>query len=480
MKHDIVVIQRRKALADWLTATVAPTVAKSLQEDASGSSAQSIYLHLTGHQIEEAAEAAVADGNIYLSMIISQSGGDEQFRADLDSQMTMWAKEGADKLIAEEYRKCLTILAGAAGVWRPFEVNDVNAIEGLDWKRAFGLTLWYGPGSDEVEGYDRSLQQFQKTMGQNGIPLPLPWYRESTSNGNPSTSEEFDALFELLRLATAQIPLERAIYPRAFGSNSLDYRMTWHIYLLLSRSMRMKDFSDRQVEENEDDSQTEGHSETANVVTCAYAAQLESLGQIQKAVFVLLHLESSQRSEQFNLFSFTVPDSLYSRKRAIKELLSRQAYNLPDWQTLGLQSFSIPITWIEEARVSYSYPVVVVTSSSVPLQAYLAQYQGRVFDAYEHFLKADQQQSAHDIAVNDLALDAVIREDMSLLRALFQPFNPQLVDDWSFRGKVGLPNHLADDQVTDKAHSFSSTMLMQLSGSRNSLPLSRKTRKTQR
>jgi len=69
-------------------------------------------------------------------------------------------------------------------------------------------------------------------------------------------------------------------------------------------------------------------------------------------------------------------------------------------------------------------------------QAYLAQYQGRTFDAYEHFLKADQQRIAHDIAVNELASDAVIRGDLGLLRALFQPFDPVLVDDWTFRGKV--------------------------------------------
>lgn len=66
----------------------------------------------------------------------------------------------------------------------------------------------------------------------------------------------------------------------------------------------------------------------------------------------------------------------------------------------------------------------------------MSQYKGNAFDAYEHFLKADEQGMAHDIAVKDLAPDAVVRGDMSLLRALFKPFNPQAVPDWSFRGKV--------------------------------------------
>lgn len=79
-------------------------------------------------------------------------------------------------------------------------------------------------------------------------------------------------------------------------------------------------------------------------------------------------------------------------------------------------------------------------------QACLAQYEGRAFDAYEHFLKADEQRLAHDIAVNDLAPDAVIRGDLSLLRALFKPFDPQAVDEWSFRGKV-CPYRSPDSRV---------------------------------
>lgn len=69
-------------------------------------------------------------------------------------------------------------------------------------------------------------------------------------------------------------------------------------------------------------------------------------------------------------------------------------------------------------------------------KACLSQYEGKAFDAYEHFLKADDQRMAHDIAVTDLAPDAVIREDLSLLRALFKPFDSHVVPEWSFRGKV--------------------------------------------
>jgi nuclear pore complex protein Nup98-Nup96 len=61
--------------------------------------------------------------------------------------------------------------------------------------------------------------------------------------------------------------------------------------------MRIKDFSDRHPvagDDSESDAGVEGHSEMADSVTCAYAAQLEALGHLQKAVFVLLHLEGGR------------------------------------------------------------------------------------------------------------------------------------------------------------------------------------------
>ena len=42
------------------------------------------------------------------------------------------------------------------------------------------------------------------------------------------------------------------------------------------------------------DVRVEGHSPTANLVASSYAFQLECLGLIQEAVFVLLHIEGSR------------------------------------------------------------------------------------------------------------------------------------------------------------------------------------------
>jgi nuclear pore complex protein Nup98-Nup96 len=84
--------------------------------------------------------------------------------------------------------------------------------------------------------------------------------------------------------------------------------------------MRARDFADRVPEasskgkgrasglpngilgQEEDDENSEedvspghdGHSHTANLLTSAYAFELEGWGMVQEAAFVLLHLESSE------------------------------------------------------------------------------------------------------------------------------------------------------------------------------------------
>lgn len=46
-------------------------------------------------------------------------------------------------------------------------------------------------------------------------------------------------------------------------------------------------------DDGDDDCQPDGHSPSADLLTSAYAFELESWGMIQEASFVLLHLEGS-------------------------------------------------------------------------------------------------------------------------------------------------------------------------------------------
>ncbi|KAH7905575.1 nuclear protein 96-domain-containing protein [Hygrophoropsis aurantiaca] len=170
--------------------------------------------------------------------------------------------------------------------------------------------------------------------------------------------------------------LSTILSPLSFGPSPADYSFPWHLYIVLSRCMRVRDFADRGdagISRDADDSDEvrhEGHSPSADLLASSYAQQLEQLGVLQEAIFVLLHIEGSA-----------------GREKAIKDLLARSADKLDEWMTSGiLGSLKIPLAWVNEAKRP----------------------------------------------------EAVIRNDLELLRSLFEGMSSNTVQGWYFRGKAYL------------------------------------------
>jgi len=131
---------------------------------------------------------------------------------------------------------------------------------------------------------------------------------------------------------------------------------------------------------------------------------LEQQDLIQEAAFILLHLEGSA-----------------GREKAIRDLLLRSAPKLDDWMTRGMAgSLKIPLSWINEAKAIY------------------ALNRGDVFEAYHLYLQAGLHSAAHELAVFELAPEAVIRDDLELLKVLFERFVGHALDEWHVRGKAFL------------------------------------------
>jgi nuclear pore complex protein Nup98-Nup96 len=61
---------------------------------------------------------------------------------------------------------------------------------------------------------------------------------------------------------------------------------------------------------------------------------------------------------------------------------------------------------------------------------------GDVFEAYHLYLQAGLHSAAHELAVFELAPEAVIRNDLELVKVLFERFVGHAVDEWHVRGKV--------------------------------------------
>lgn len=317
IRARITALRRKAALSAWLEEAVAPSVDADIRANPAAGPAALVFMHLSGNQVDRASEVAMDGGYLKLATLISQAGGDFEFREDLKDQLEIWREQRIDVHIDESVRNVYALLAGIVGSvvegskgGGQDKCADVDITAGLDWKRVFGLHLWFSglvdaPISQVFDAYN----QLVKGSSTRKIAGPIPWYEETSTASKwrwklPSPPSAPDALFSLIRLhAEPSCSLSHVLTPLSFGPSPLDYSLPWHLYIILSRCMRVRDFADRgdpgirrtspSSHDDAEETGVEGHSPSADLLTSSYAFQLEQQGMIQEAVFVLLHLEGS-------------------------------------------------------------------------------------------------------------------------------------------------------------------------------------------
>lgn len=104
-----------------------------------------------------------------------------------------------------------------------------------------------------------------------------------------------------------------------------------------------------------------------------------------------------------------------------------------------LGSLKIPLAWVNDAKVCTPCMFLISVGSYTLPQALYAISQGKVFEAYELYMAAGLYQSAHDLAVVELAPEAVIRQDLVFLTSLFERMTSYPIDGWHLKGKARPP-----------------------------------------
>ena len=283
-------IRRKLALGRWLENAVAPSVDHDLLANSSGP--EKVFTLLSGNQLERAVQTALDNKDMRLASLISQIGGSESFRAETGRQLEDWKKHKSSALIGPAYRRLYALLSGIVDVLPGEKTSgvdeyaDVVVSDKLDWKRAFGLRLWFGNPFEDTIG--DVLETFSTQLSQPNPPAkPLPPYLEcpdeSVRSWNTS-SEPTDILYNLIDLySSADVSLDQILRSRDDSSSPLDARLQWHLFIMLSRVLHRRDFEDR----------VGGYSASADAITAAYAAQLETLDLWNWSAFILLHLETA-------------------------------------------------------------------------------------------------------------------------------------------------------------------------------------------
>ncbi|GAA5926492.1 uncharacterized protein JCM15063_000290 [Sporobolomyces koalae] len=398
-------LRRQELLSTWFSQSILPLIARE-----STSTFAKILNLLTAHEIEQACQLALESNNLRLATLLSQLGGpcarDAEFQQDLHRQLDKWHEYQVDLELDDHLRKIYQLMSGRLD-------EGVLQLEGLDWKQCFALGLWYSastPDQDNRSTEDqdqvaRAVKSYDRAFRSNDKVTPPTLAASSSSPETPTTPRAYDPVYHLLKLYTdPSYSLEESILPKNFQHLNetkrclTDYRMTWHLYLMFSRVLSLRDFEDRQSsipgedddddEMDREDERGQGNSVRADQVTVSYASQLESVGLWQWSVFVLLHLE------------LDLP-----RSQAIQQVLDRNVERFTPETTEFLTSkLAIPPLYLDLARLNHSQSI------------------GDVFTSYKLLIKCHRTNRAHLVCVEQLVPEAIIRGDHELVKRLLEPF----------------------------------------------------------
>ncbi|XP_078323949.1 nuclear pore complex protein Nup98-Nup96-like isoform X3 [Crassostrea virginica] len=388
---------RREALSRWLSVTASEKISKEIQEAKykGKNHLPALFAHLTGRQISEACSLSQSSGDTRLALVLSQCMGSPSPKQLLDMQLNEWAELGAYKFIEELRLKLYVLLAGRM-VWQTPQTT-INTCMDLDWKRAFALHFWYMCPPTAPAQITKALEEYEigcssdSPMGMYCCP-PLPPYLEEEKVGDSENIR--DIAYHLLKLYSERTyALESLFNPRSSTANHMDYRLSWHMLQVLQSV------------------QAQYRHLSAYNTAClhlSFAAQLESIGMWEWAVFVVLHLEDRKSRE------WRTRDIL-CRYVSVEEELDEQ-------ETFLREKLNVPVEWIHHAK------------------ALKARNQRNHHAEAVHLLNSKKWNECHKVVLRHLSSDAIIHENNGYLHRFLVELAPadrcKQILDWSAGGKV--------------------------------------------
>ncbi|PWW77905.1 hypothetical protein C7212DRAFT_350849 [Tuber magnatum] len=388
--------------------------------------------HLTAHRVEHACASLLEAGDFRLASLITMVGGDAKLRSSIKKQLEQWKNRGVLAEIPIPIRALYELLAGntchSEGVRGPLEDAAPNFFIpnrfNLDWKRGFGLKLWYGCAEEEPIGnavvdYETDMREYPEA-----VPSPKPWYH---TEANPARDDAIDILWGLLKLyADRELNLEEALAPVNMNTSYIDYRLSWQLRTILARK-GIRDFSGGNLHRRIDGTDEFIAGSMADQITVDFAGELETLGMWEWAIFVLLHLTDTDSRE-------TAVRNVIGKH--IDELESAEGADVGKKLEFLEKTLLIPKNWIHEARA---------------LQARSA---GRHLLEAGYLLAAQAWNEAHKTVVKKVAPEAVISGDLEILKLILAEFEDvDLVDKWNLGGQIYLDYiHLQEYVLSGKLH----------------------------
>ena len=381
------------------TAMKAVSVASNAEERA--------IAHLSANNVVEACDALLQGKDFRLATLVAQIGGDQVMRDDMAAQIAKWRELDVLSEITEPIRALYSLLAGDTCVCegKKGQIEDraktfvISERFILDWKRAFGLRLFYAVLAEDT--IEDAVSKFERDLQADENRKPVPWFVEEEKGApwaDPQAAQREDVLWVLLKIYAASksaLPtssLAGILAPENITGNPVDARLSFQLYHAISA--RFPTIAD---------------PSKADYLAQTFAAQLDSTGEWYWALFSLLHLTSYRQ-----------------RHLAIQSLLVQHAEAIPSdtkselFQTLA-EVCQIPVAWIWEAKALYARSV---------LQDHVQEV--------DFLIKAQDWKEAHDVLGREIGPSAVVEQDWETLQGVLDRFKEckEQIAEWGMGGQV--------------------------------------------
>jgi nuclear pore complex protein Nup98-Nup96 len=443
---------KKELLSEFWKQLVWDDAQKHVQQAASAE--EKAIAHLSCNNVADACQALLEGMDMRLATMVSQIGGDATMRQNLSAQLDEWRRLDMLSEMEDSYRAIYELLAGncarSEGKYVSGRENHASTfgIAGrfdLDWRRAFGLRLWYGTMT--VEPIELAVAQFADAI-RDGLEdvKPVPWFSESDTDmgwEDPDTENREDLLWGILKLyACSKLDLpaniEDVLAPENVSGNPLNARISFQLFQIFkSRKDDEREPAERKVDMPTNRGQGEGGHrsslmsstashfdkdaqaedplvELGDKITLTYAASLHTPQHWTTAVWVYSHLSSASMREHY-----------------MKALLNQFAHtysldpeNQDQTYIYLTQKLSVPPTWPHAAA------------------ALRAKTDGDALSQTTHLIKAEELDEAHEVLCRKVGPEAIISRDYDPLREMMGNFLPddahrkEPVQGWAQGGQI--------------------------------------------
>ncbi|KAL1801499.1 hypothetical protein ACET3X_001841 [Alternaria dauci] len=432
VREENVNVYRKEKLSEFWKLLVWDDAQKHAQQAATAE--ERAIAHLSCNNVADACHTLLDGLDLRLATMVAQIGGDETLRQSMVAQLDEWRRldvlsemEDAQRALYELLSGNCTKAEGKAGAGRENRASTFNIASrfALDWRRAFGLRLWYGTLIDEP--IEMAVAQFADAVRDGNEDVkPVPWFIQDNVDmgwNDPDAEHREDLLWGILKLYAAEkmglsANVEDVLAPENVSGNPFNARLSFQLFQLFkSRQDDETEADERKVAmptsrgQSEDDGMfrrslqswsAPGAAddvqaanplvELSDKITLTYAASLHTPEHWTTAIWVYSHLSSPAMREHHIRSLVNQFSSSYSLEEGDATY---------DYLTHDLK---VPATWLHAAA------------------ALQAKSGGDALREASHLIKAEELEEAHEVLCRKVGPEAIVSRDYDALRELMGGF----------------------------------------------------------